>query len=259
MSLVSDITKPNCHYTYYHDSMQRVSSIDYFMISNNIIGQMMHYSVLDNMLNFSDHLPISLKLDLLVEEVESAMLGKGEQVGMVPQSAPRLRWDKANLSAYYSLSYCRLEPLMRDVDKFISNHVSVCSNSYLNMNCEPILLRCQLVNIRPLAQSFIESAYTQLISILQETAEASVPKLYRSTLKHWWNDELNALKQQSIESNKYWVEAGKPTSGIIAEAMKNDKYAYKLAIKFRKAESDGVTASLCETLTNRDSNSFWQV
>ena len=37
MSLVSDIIKPKCLYTYCHESMQHYSMVDHFMISNAVV------------------------------------------------------------------------------------------------------------------------------------------------------------------------------------------------------------------------------
>jgi len=34
-------------------------------------------------------------------------------------------------------------------------------------------------------------------------------------LKFWWDEELKLLKQDSINSNKAWKEAGKPRSGPV--------------------------------------------
>ena len=42
------------------------------------------------------------------------------------------------------------------------------------------------------------------------------PITYRKFFfKFWWNEELTALKESSIESNKAWKAAGKPRAGPI--------------------------------------------
>lgn len=261
MSLVCDVVKPNCSYTYFHDTQQHFSTVDYFMISNDILAQSdsLQYSILDDLLNFSDHLPISLHVSVPTIETATTHAQAGDMHSSAPP-LPRLRWDKANLADYYSMSYSRLQPLMRQIDEYYERYVTPLCTVNVNINDEPVLLRSQLVNVRPGAVHLIESVYNELTLSLFETANLCIPKLEKNCLKHWWNDELNTFKQQAIKSNKLWVEAGKPNVGLLADVRKNDKYAYKLAIRrFKSAETSDITSSLYDSFLRKDSNNFWQV
>jgi len=62
---------------------------------------------------------------------------------------------------------------------------------------------------------FIESTYCSVVSILQSSADVYVPKRSKGFYKFWWDQELNQLKQDSIDSNKAWKAAGKPRSNPV--------------------------------------------
>jgi hypothetical protein len=223
MSLASDIVKPNCSYKYYHDTQQHFSTVDYFMVSEDVVDNSLQFSILDDVLNLSDHLPVSLKIAV----PDFVTFPLKEHVHASPRQTAALRWDKANLAEYYALSYNRMQPLMHDLDEFYINHVTPVCNLYVNFNDEPVLLRSQLVNNRPAAINLIEQVYSKLIATLSDVAYATVPRIEWRTLKHWWNNNLRSLKLQAMESNQAWVGAGKPQTGLIAQTCKSDKYAYK--------------------------------
>ena len=82
------------------------------------------------------------------------------------------------------------------------------------------------VNNRAAAIKLIDSVYDQLVLILSHTAQQFIPKMSARTLKCWWNDELNKLKQAAIDSHVVtWMAAGKPTTGLLVDIRRNEKYA----------------------------------
>lgn len=95
---------------------------------------------------------------------------------------------------------------------------------------------------------------------MDKVAWRVIPKTGPTMLKEWWNDELKQLKKNAMETHNVWLSAGKPKHGPIAESRKNDKYAYKLAIRRHKsAENSKLTASLLDSLSSRYTNNFWKV
>ena len=262
LTLCSDVISPNCNYTYIHETLQVTSFIDYFLFSTNSINNLLQFRVLDDLVNMSDHLPVLMSATLSVA-VPRPMDNSAKSIRHAQEI--RLRWDRANVASYYSHCYSSMLPLMCDMDNFYSQYLPLAS---VNAHCqagngydEPIMLtRNRVVTARPAAIEFIESIYERFTTNLCEAANRTIPKMGRSTLKHWWNEELQILKQSAWESHNAWLVAGKPLSGLLAEVRKKDKYAYKLCIKkFKRAGSDGISNSLYETLVNKDSNSFWQV
>ena len=73
----------------------------------------------------------------------------------------------------------------------------------------------------------------QIVSVLSTGAKLFVPTRQKNFYKFWWDEELNALKDASIKSNKLWKEAGKPRQG----PMFNKRQLCRA--KYRKAVRDG--------------------
>ena len=171
-----------------------------------------------------------------------------------PPSKPwRRPWDHAPLIDYYSGCYSRLVPVLCEIDQFYSSHLStVDDDSYL--------LRSDLDDLKLMAIQVIESIYSQIVFTMAQTAEAVIPKTNPTTLKEWWDEELNSLKSAAMESNKQWISAGRPKTGPLADIRKNDKYAYKLAIlKHKREQNDNISETLLDSLGDRDSNTFWKI
>jgi len=61
---------------------------------------------------------------------------------------------------------------------------------------------------------FFNRVFDDIVQVLSNGANAYVPTYRKNFFKFWWNEELAALKESSIESNKGW-NAGKPRAGPI--------------------------------------------
>jgi len=72
--------------------------------------------------------------------------------------------------------------------------------------------------------------------------------------KFWWDEELTALKQSSIDSYNLWLDTGKPRFGGNFLAMKRAKAVYKL----ERGSRNEFTNSLNDALLRKDMDSFWR-
>jgi len=52
------------------------------------------------------------------------------------------------------------------------------------------------------------------------------PSVVKAFLKFWWDKELKQLKQDSIDSNKAWKDAGKTKSGPIFIKQQSCRLTY---------------------------------
>ena len=113
--------------------------------------------------------------------------------------------------------------------------------------------------IREDIQLTIDCFYRSIVEVLHLASSTSVPKLKCDFYKFWWDEELTALKQSSIESYNLWLAAGKPRFGCEFLAMKRAKAAYKLAIKTKERGSrNEFTNCLNDVLLRKDMDSFWR-
>jgi hypothetical protein len=53
------------------------------------------------------------------------------------------------------------------------------------------------------------------VNAINLSAEAAVPVYRQNFFKFWWKQELDALKENSMESHKLWVSAGRHRFGPI--------------------------------------------
>ena len=61
----------------------------------------------------------------------------------------------------------------------------------------------------------INNIYENIIAILQTGAKQFFPECRKNFFKFWWTEELNILKQASVEANKLWKSAGRLRCGPI--------------------------------------------
>src|SRR5271155_1983984 len=135
--------------------------------------------ILDNMIHLSDHLPVVIMLKSL-----SVINDNARETSAKNASAHnhRLRWDHANLSNYYSLSYSALQPILNILDNFyVDLNTTSSYNAYSDRDC----CREQLSEGKANAVTVIESVYDRLITTLSDTARHTIPSMGATTLKHW--------------------------------------------------------------------------
>jgi hypothetical protein len=257
------LIKLNINFTYFHEAQQQQSIIDYFIISNSAKDTVKEHAVISNLVNLSDHLPITVGLSV---DLNACTNNPAPPVHVRPAVKPqsRLRWDHSNHQAYYDLTYAQLQPLSLEVDIFCNNIQNLRDPNY-NCGYDQLFRSAYNIsterrnNFRNEISPFIETFYNRLTSILSDASDQTIPKMNSQTLKCWWNEELKALKETAMASHNAWVGAGRPRAGLIEECRKNDKYAYKLAIRrFKLLETKNINNSLFESLVNKDSTDFWR-
>ena len=59
----------------------------------------------------------------------------------------------------------------------------------------------------------------------------TVPRLKSGSLKPFWNDELDRLKEDSIFWHNLWVQAGRPASGTLQQIKSACRLKYRSAIR----------------------------
>jgi len=216
------------------------SLIDHFFVSDSLCDSVITLDVADNGSNLSDHCAVVMQLYLPVEEPQISAghinTGHGKNVSSRQFS---YRWDKADLSKYYAVSL-----------------------DYLNTIPVPM----HLLNGDGLAcftrddiQFTIDCFYRSIVSALHYASCVCVPKVKRDFYKFWWDEELTALKQASLDSFKLWSAIGKPRCGSEFYEMQRAKAAYKLALRNKERNSQHeFTNSLNDALLNKDLDSFWR-
>jgi len=73
--------------------------------------------------------------------------------------------------------------------------------------------------------------YENIVAALHCAASIAIHCIPCNTLKTFWNEELDRLKNDSIFWHNLWTDAGKPSSGVVQHTRLACKAKFKLAIR----------------------------
>ena len=262
------------NYTYFHETLQHNSYIDFLLVSSAISKDVCHFEAFDLADNLSDHNPIMITLttnDLTPDRAAD------KPTNPISATQKYLRWDRANISEYYECTRIQLEPvynfLMSEINKLDCND-SQCPHCYYDYcKCKTTcfdsnydttgFLNVNAVEFhpttRPKAISLIEYVYDKVIECLSLASSINVPAKKSNYYKFWWDQHLSDLKQESIATHKEWINARRPHCGIIFENKTKAKANYKHYLKHRQAtESENFSNSLHDALLVKDQGRFWK-
>jgi len=215
------------------DTTGASSLIDHIFVSIPLYELVTSVEIVDSGINLSDHCAVVMELKLPLEN----------QWRYVPQNKHKpcwykWRWDKADLWKYYLRTSEYLNTI--DVPVYLLYGESPGDSSKQDI------------------QIAIDGFYQSIVNALQCAASECVPRKSREFYKFWWDEELSALKQASIESFNIWVTCGKPKHGNEFDAMKRDKMAYKLMIRRKERSSQNeFSNSLNDALLQKEMGDFW--
>ena len=79
--------------------------------------------------------------------------------------------------------------------------------------------------------NLIDEYCQDIIACIHAAANQTVVKIPCNSLKPYWNDELDRLKEAAIAWHNIWTSAGKPQSGQLFHIKCSTQLKYKLAIR----------------------------
>ena len=250
---------PGTNVSFRVDTSGASSLVDHLFVSKSVSDCVNAIDIVDNGINLSDHCAVTMEL-LLPEQKCSASNRQSK-----PQTLRySYRWDKADLNKYYAATrdflytiavpVHLLHPECFNADNSNDIYVSlfaagaaaaVDGQTYRHTNNN--------------VQFAIDCFYHSIVDALLRASDVSIPKVKRDFYKFWWDEELAALKQASLDSFNLWTAVGKPRAGCEFLAMKRAKFAYKSAIKNKERTSHNeFTNSLNDALLDKDMDSFWR-
>ena len=227
-------------YTYRVFNTNSYSFIDHFLVTKDIFKLVKSCFILDSEINFSDHCCLCTNIGLNYD-MRSLKFCNNENLNKDSASINNFnyRWDKGDLYKY-SLD-CKLLFDCIHVPYFLCD-----TNS-------------NLVYDKGMVQSVIDNYYNKIIKALSNASIASIPVHKNTFYKHWWNEELNLLKEDAHKNYKIWCEAGRPRSGSVFYNMQSSKLQYKTSINKKKLQADQhFTDELADNLSHKDMDSFWK-
>jgi exonuclease III len=223
--------------TYINEAFGHKSTLDYFLSSD--CERIRSCAVLEPSVNFSDHVPLACTICVgALTGVDCAAKCQAK----VEQFVPSLRWDHANLSGYYDSTRAALAPVESRVSRYYD-----------------ALLKGSVASDADAICAFVDSVLQDTASVLHLSASFFVPCVKKGALKHWWDSELDDLKQAAIVSHRVWVATGRPRQGPIFDKKQQARLRYRAQIKCKQQAVQNVyTNDLHECLSSKDPTRFWK-
>ena len=196
------------------DGKSFTSTIDHFMLCENLSEVVTDAGVLHLVDNFSDHCPVYCQFP-----VSSFSLLPTKPVNYTPRPS----WAKAS---------------EEDKNRFVTN----LTESLNNMTVEECLVSCNDVHCKE--KSHHEACDKLLVDVLEQidkqSGECLTPKIsHRKKRKKpitLWNEEVEPFKKDAQFWNSVWISAGRPLNTELHKVMKRTRNVYHLQIrKCRKA------------------------
>ena len=219
-------------FTYHHESLGQKKFNDHFLVSKEIYdsGICSKHTILEDGDNPSDHLPISMTMQLQIR--------RSNETENQSDNTPTLKWSKVPerdksryLQALASLMFSLPQPMLP------------CAG---NCHCE--LNSCLHT---------LQQEYDFLIAAIKE-ADALLPRHRKGREKSWWSQELSILKNQSIEIQRLWISEGRPGHGPTHLERLRVRAAYRKAIRYaQKTPKQESWNQLHAAMEHCDANSFW--
>ena len=244
--------------TYRHKTLPASSYVDFIMVSTSLSGNLSTCVIIDDVLNLSDHAPVSVSmLNVTSSGLPSAgVTGAAADDGASKKvSHKRLRWDHADFELYNRITYVNLSPLLADISANFEDMIanSNCGNPLCPNDCVQCSLTINVVSNK------INIWYKHMCNILTATAKHCVPAVKPNQLKHWWDKEAREFKNKAFVSYKIWLQNGKPDSGDSYNIMKQEKKNYKRHLAHLKKQFlDNISDSLHRDLLAKNKTQFWR-
>ena len=218
----------NVDFTYESDTTGTRSTLDHFIVSQNLIGLVSYYESIHDGDNLSDHSPVSLKLRLDVEQstCENAIYKS------------KTNWKCANQS--------EIDEYKQKL-KFLLSQIRIPSDA---VHCEN--RDCKQHN------KALDEYHNDIVNACITAAMKSLPKRRRGKRVAGWTEQVQSLKDKSIFWTRIWVENGCPSSGILHEIKAKAKRDYKRASRsvIRK-QNKLVSQRMGTAIANGNNRDLW--
>ena len=223
--------------TYSSSHLNCSSFIDHCFASHSIRQFLSGIDIVDSAINLSDHMPFIARF---MFDFNTWRYQVSTNVHTNPKPCRYVwRWDKTDLAAYYEESRLQLADLVCPID---TNTCECSEHCKLSEHC-----------------NMIDVYYNDIVHCIQTAAQQTVVRIKCNSLKPYWNEELDRLKQAAISWHNIWIDAGKPQSGQLFHIKCSTKLKYKMAIRDAYLEfEDKHDDELYTHFINKRPSEFWK-
>ena len=210
-------------YTYYNEKNNVYSMIDHCFMSRKLYGKCEQVAIVDKVGNFSDHLPVNVKLNVKVCHYFSS-----ENVRLYA------KWDNESNKMYYNNTRDGL--YMLDDGCNCSN--VICYDSSHN--------------------TCIDDYCEKIIRILHDSTVWGCVTRGKEKGKFAWSRLLDEAKRHAKRQHKIWMQSGKNRVGIEFDNVNVARREYKKELKKAKNLEKHRRCEYVESVLQKKDNMFWK-
>ena len=148
-----------------------------------------------------------------------------------------------------------------DIESGFQRRVSSCCVLKNLPALDESLLRCSISNCES-HHDAIDDCCNRFLSCLSSSALECLPLKnmpYRNKVIPGWNKHVRDSKSAASFWNKVWVEAGCPSSGVLARIRVRCKRRYEYAVRRVKRRRDHIIRKkIGSALSSKDNRTFWK-
>lgn len=238
--LVNGVSHPcsRVDYTFESKATGTRSTIDHFVLSENLHSKIQMYSVLHEGDNLSDHSPVVLSLSLPV------MYAWHRTNGTDKQHRPRTNWKTAT------------DQDVQEYGRVLDLTLSSIAVPWEAIQCTDYY--CTMHN------TSLENFHNDIVNACLLSSERTIPatsKMSKGGPKPGgllgWNEHVEDLRQRAILWHIIWKDNGSPRHGLLADIRRRTRSRYHHAVRFVKRQKERLSADRLAESMGSNGNDFW--
>ena len=214
-------------FTYENSWNHARSTIDHFIISENLGSSFVRQWCIHEGDNLSDHSPLFLEINIPADHV----------VESHSAHVPRPNWKLAS-------------------DRDIIAYKMILSEELSGIDIPFDALFCRNSDCTRHA-AHVDRYFEELTQCCLRAAQAAIPFSRACRRVAGWSERVAPYKDRSILWHRIWKDSGQPSSGIVFEIMKKSKAEYKQAAKsVLRRQNQVASRKMGEALADSKSRDF---
>ena len=232
LSLCLNYNNAKVPFTFHNENSR--STLDHFILTNNLFSSVSKYESLFLVDDFSDHVPIKLELSININYSDVV--------------------SRAHISstAWHKCSIYQKQEFINKLDSLL-----------LQINIQHEAIACNGVNCTE-HKDFINSLYSNIINYCI-SADEILPKtkandhFKKNDIVAGWNEFVSDHRKNALFWHQYWLDQGRPSQGQIALCRRRSRAKYHYAVRFVNKEKNKIKSTrMAEAIVNNRERDLWQ-
>ena len=208
------------------------STIDHFLLTDNLFNTICRYRCIHEGDNLSDHSILQVELQLPVQYCT-------ESHATVRHATTQ--WHKVEIA--------QLEQYRIQLDRLLES-----------VHVPEEVVNCTMYECGRHNQA-IEQLYNGIVNACLTAGKLALPQRNESVRRapiSRWHEDVAERRDSAMWWHFIWQQNGSPNNGVVADIRRRTRAAYHYAIRYAKKQSEVIQANaLADHLLNKRANDFW--